>query len=203
MHTSCNGCRVLRKGCVGNDCPIRSCLDWIQNPVSQGHATVFLTKYYGQVGLLNLIDIAGPKHLRSAIFRSLLYEACGRIVNPIHGSVGLIWSGSWGLCQQAVDAVLRGAPITQRVTINDDNGLPSDVGLVDYQNRNQEVNNERSLSHESSLSQAVKLNVKKESESLASAEPPVEEVELDLTLGFRPFKGRVGPSELSKMDRRQ
>lgn len=48
----------------------------------------------------------------AAIFRSLLYEACGRIVNPIYGSVGLLWSGSWQLCQAAVEAVLKGAPIT-------------------------------------------------------------------------------------------
>lgn len=46
------------------------------------------------------------------IFRSLLYEACGRIVNPIYGSVGLLWSGNWQLCQNAVEAVLKGAPIT-------------------------------------------------------------------------------------------
>lgn len=43
----------------------------------------------------------------------MLYEACGRIVNPIYGSVGLMWSGSWQLCQDAVEAVLKGAPITQ------------------------------------------------------------------------------------------
>lgn len=47
----------------------------------------------------------------AAIFRSLLYEACGRIVNPIYGSVGLLWSGSWQVCQAAVEAVLRGAPV--------------------------------------------------------------------------------------------
>lgn len=50
--------------------------------------------------------------LVAAIFRSLLYEACGRIVNPIYGSVGLLWSGSWQLCQAAVEAVLKGTPIT-------------------------------------------------------------------------------------------
>ncbi|RWV78879.1 hypothetical protein GW17_00060072 [Ensete ventricosum] len=49
----------------------------------------------------------------TAIFQSLLYEACGRIVNPIYGSLGLLWSGSWQLCQAAVEAVLKGAPITQ------------------------------------------------------------------------------------------
>lgn len=40
-----------------------------------------------------------------------MYEACGRIVNPIYGSVGLLWSGSWQLCQAAVEAVLKGEPI--------------------------------------------------------------------------------------------
>ncbi|KAG1347096.1 LOB domain-containing protein 41 [Cocos nucifera] len=111
MRMSCNGCRVLRKGCSEN-CSIRPCLQWIKNPESQANATVFLAKFYGRAGLMNLIN-AGPEHLRPAIFRSLLYEACGRIVNPIYGSVGLLWSGSWQLCQTAVEAVLKGAPIMQ------------------------------------------------------------------------------------------
>lgn len=50
--------------------------------------------------------------LSTAIFKSLLFEACGRIVNPIHGSLGLMCSGSWQLCQAAVEAVLKGKPIT-------------------------------------------------------------------------------------------
>lgn len=33
-------------------------------------------------------------------------------MNPIYGSVGLLWSGNWQLCQAAVEAVLKGAPIT-------------------------------------------------------------------------------------------
>lgn len=111
MRMSCNGCRVLRKGCSEN-CSIRPCLQWIKSPESQANATVFLAKIYGRAGLMNLIN-AGPDHLRPAIFRSLLYEACGRIVNPIYGSVGLLWSGSWQLCQAAVEAVLKGTPIMQ------------------------------------------------------------------------------------------
>ncbi|KAL4367941.1 hypothetical protein GQ457_05G005620 [Hibiscus cannabinus] len=110
MRMSCNGCRVLRKGC-SEDCSIRPCLQWIKSPESQANATVFLAKFYGRAGLLNLIN-AGPHHLRPGIFRSLLYEACGRFVNPIYGSVGLLWSGRWQLCQAAVEAVLQGAPIT-------------------------------------------------------------------------------------------
>ncbi|KAD3640803.1 hypothetical protein E3N88_30026 [Mikania micrantha] len=111
MRMSCNGCRVLRKGC-SDDCTIRPCLQWIQSPESQANATVFLAKFYGRAGLMNLIN-AGPVHLRPALFRSLLYEACGRIVNPIYGSVGLLWSGRWQLCQNAVEAVLNGSPIVQ------------------------------------------------------------------------------------------
>ncbi|KAG6589548.1 LOB domain-containing protein 41, partial [Cucurbita argyrosperma subsp. sororia] len=109
MRMSCNGCRVLRKGC-SESCSIRPCLQWIKTPQSQANATFFLAKFYGRAGLLNLIN-AGPDHLRPAIFKSLLFEACGRIVNPIFGSAGLLWSGSWQLCQDAVEAVLNGAPI--------------------------------------------------------------------------------------------
>uniref|UniRef100_A0A7N2MR77 LOB domain-containing protein n=1 Tax=Quercus lobata TaxID=97700 RepID=A0A7N2MR77_QUELO len=111
MRLSCNGCRILRKGC-SDSCTIRPCLQWIKTPESQANATFFLAKFYGRAGLINLIN-AGPEHLRPAIFKSLLYEACGRIVNPIYGSTGLLWSGSWQLCQAAVEAVLKGLPITQ------------------------------------------------------------------------------------------
>ena len=48
-----------------------------------------------------------------AIFRSLLYEACGRIINPVHGSVEMLCSGNWLRCQAAVDSVLNGSSITQ------------------------------------------------------------------------------------------
>ncbi|KAK8567728.1 hypothetical protein V6N13_105685 [Hibiscus sabdariffa] len=99
MRMSCNGCRVLRKGCSQN-CTIRPCLQWIKSPDSQANATLFLAKFYGRAGLLNLIE-AGPENLRPAIFRSLLYEACGRVVNPVYGSIGMLWSGNWVECQAA------------------------------------------------------------------------------------------------------
>lgn len=44
----------------------------------------------------------------AALFRSLLYEACGRTINPVSGAIGLMWTGNWDLCQAAADAVLRG-----------------------------------------------------------------------------------------------
>ncbi|KQJ88280.1 LOB domain-containing protein 42-like [Brachypodium distachyon] len=111
MRMSCNGCRVLRKGC-SEGCTIRPCLEWIKSPDAQANATVFLAKFYGRAGLLNLLA-AGPDDLRPALFRSLLYEACGRMVNPIYGSVGLLWSGRWEACQAAVEAVLKGEPVVQ------------------------------------------------------------------------------------------
>nr|WKV35363.1 lateral organ boundaries domain protein 26 [Ipomoea batatas] len=110
MRMSCNGCRVLRKGCSQN-CSIRPCLQWIKSPESQANATLFLAKFYGRAGLLNLLN-AAPDRLRPEVFKSLLYEASGRIVNPLFGSTGLLSTGNWELCQKAVDAVLKGAPIT-------------------------------------------------------------------------------------------
>ncbi|KAF9674097.1 hypothetical protein SADUNF_Sadunf10G0092300 [Salix dunnii] len=120
MRMSCHGCRVLRKGCNDN-CTIRPCLQWIKSTDSQANATLFLAKFYGRAGLINLIE-AGPQRLRPAIFRSLLYEACGRIVNPVYGSVGMLWSGNWAECQAAVDAVLKGLPI---VSIPSSSDIPA------------------------------------------------------------------------------
>ncbi|XP_038893147.1 LOB domain-containing protein 40-like [Benincasa hispida] len=107
MRMSCNGCRILRKGC-SDDCIIRPCLQWIPSADSQANATIFLAKFYGRAGLFNLIS-AAAQPLRPAIFKSLLYEACGRMVNPVYGSVGLLYSGDWERCQAAVDAVLNGS----------------------------------------------------------------------------------------------
>ncbi|MQL82399.1 hypothetical protein Taro_014874 [Colocasia esculenta] len=75
-----------------------------QEPESQANATVFLAKFYGRAGLINLIN-AGPNHLRPVpTVRD--YESC-------FGSVGLLWSQNWQLCQAAVDAVLKGDRILQ------------------------------------------------------------------------------------------
>lgn len=116
MRMSCNGCRVLRKGC-NDSCVLRPCLHWIRTAESQANATIFLAKFYGRAGLVNLIS-SGPEHLRPGIFRSLLYEACGRIVNPIYGSLGLFCSGNWAECQAGVERILRGTfgAVTQRDT---------------------------------------------------------------------------------------
>ncbi|KAM3365027.1 hypothetical protein ACQJBY_015031 [Aegilops geniculata] len=47
----------------------------------------------------------------AAVFQSLLYEAAGRTINPVSGAVGLLWAGSWHLCEAAVQTVLRGGAI--------------------------------------------------------------------------------------------
>lgn len=45
------------------------------------------------------------------MFQSLLFEACGRTVNPVNGAVGLLWTGNWQVCQAAVETVLRGGTL--------------------------------------------------------------------------------------------
>ncbi|XP_020237637.1 LOB domain-containing protein 40 [Cajanus cajan] len=109
MKLSCNGCRILRKGCNEN-CILRPCLEWINSSEAQANATLFLAKFYGRTGLLNLL-MAAPQHLGPVVFRSLLYEACGRLVNPTYGSLGLFWTGEWAQCEAAVEAVLSGSQI--------------------------------------------------------------------------------------------
>ncbi|TYK12824.1 LOB domain-containing protein 37-like [Cucumis melo var. makuwa] len=106
---SCNGCRVLRKGC-SESCILRPCLQWIDTSEAQGHATVFVAKFFGRAGLMSFIS-AVPESQRPSLFQSLLFEACGRTVNPVNGAVGLLWTGNWHVCQAAVDTVLRGGTL--------------------------------------------------------------------------------------------
>ncbi|CAL5071992.1 unnamed protein product [Urochloa decumbens] len=106
---SCNGCRVLRKGC-SEGCVLRPCLQWIEGADAQGHATIFVAKFFGRAGLMSFLT-AVPDPQRPAVFQSLLYEAAGRTINPVSGAVGLLGAGSWHLCQAAVEAVLRGGGI--------------------------------------------------------------------------------------------
>ncbi|KAL8487638.1 hypothetical protein ACS0TY_024088 [Phlomoides rotata] len=106
---SCNGCRVLRRGCT-DDCIIRPCLEWIQSPQAQGNATLFVSKFFGRSDLMSFI--AGvPANKRPALFQSLLFEACGRTANPVSGAVGLLSTGNWHICQAAVETVLAGGVI--------------------------------------------------------------------------------------------
>ena len=63
---SCNGCRVLRKGC-SESCILRPCLQWIETPEAQGHATVFVAKFFGRAGLMSFISNV-PESQRPGIY---------------------------------------------------------------------------------------------------------------------------------------
>ncbi|KAI6678160.1 hypothetical protein NL676_038956 [Syzygium grande] len=106
---SCNGCRALRKGC-SDGCMLRQCLQLIDSPQAQSHATLFVAKFFGRAALMSSVAAAPAAH-RPALFQSLLFEAVGRTINPVGGAVGLVWTGNWRLCQSAVDAVLRGGAL--------------------------------------------------------------------------------------------
>ncbi|KAK8710335.1 hypothetical protein V6N13_145665 [Hibiscus sabdariffa] len=84
--------------------------EWIESAEAQGHATVFVAKFFGRAGLMSFIS-AVPQSQRPALFQSLLFEACGRTVNPVNGAVGLLWTGNWHVCQEAVETVLRGGSL--------------------------------------------------------------------------------------------
>lgn len=112
---SCNGCRVLRKGC-SDACVLRPSIEWIDGGQPQANATVFVAKFFGRAGLVASLA-AVPLHHRPALFRSLLYEACGRTINPVSGAIGLMWTGNWDLCQAAADAVLRGESLRPLSTV--------------------------------------------------------------------------------------
>ena len=61
----------------------------------------------------------------SALFQSLLFEACGRTVNPVNGAVGLLWTGNWHVCQAAVETVLRGGTLRPMPDLLTGGGSPS------------------------------------------------------------------------------
>ncbi|CAA2975041.1 Hypothetical predicted protein [Olea europaea subsp. europaea] len=126
---SCNGCRVLRKGCSEN-CILRPCLQWIESSIAQGYATVFVAKFFGRAGLMSFIS-AVPVNHRPAVFQSLLYEAAGRTVNPINGAVGLLSTGNWNVCQAAVETVLQGGKL---LPISLDDSLECTADIYKLQN---------------------------------------------------------------------
>ncbi|GKV18265.1 hypothetical protein SLEP1_g28670 [Rubroshorea leprosula] len=75
-----------------------TCAWWIDNAEAQGHATVFVAKFFGHYGLISFLS-AIPESQR---------PACGRMVNPVNGAVGLLWMENWHVCQVAVEIVLLG-----------------------------------------------------------------------------------------------
>ncbi|XP_057810647.1 LOB domain-containing protein 40-like [Salvia miltiorrhiza] len=203
MGISCNGCRVLRKGC-SEDCSLKPCLEWLNSPQSQANATLFLAKFYGRAGLLNLIA-AAPSHRRPEIFRSLLYEACGRIINPVHGSVGLMSSGDWPRCHAAVEAVLGGVHLVSPCDIRhapkgrDRRKRSTSSAAAESEakftitgwdhNKDLLVIDEKSgraPSHDSFSTETVEPSLVSFDDQGTIPEPRLSEVGLELTLGLNP-----------------
>ncbi|KAJ7944508.1 putative LOB domain-containing protein [Quillaja saponaria] len=180
---SCNGCRVLRKGC-SDTCILRPCLQWIESPEAQGYATVFVAKFFGRAGLISFISNV-PENQRPALFQSLLFEACGRTVNPVNGAVGLLWTGNWHVCQAAVETVLGGGTLRPMPELL---GLDAPTSATDENseaevtctgiwslrdpNPNSRFSNSRSKRKQSDESMTVKLQM--------------TDLDLRLTPNFRP-----------------
>ncbi|KAK2985629.1 hypothetical protein RJ640_006892 [Escallonia rubra] len=112
---SCNGCRVLRRGC-SEPCVLRPCLDWIKSPEAQGNATLFVSKFFGRSDLIAFVSAVpedqrpGKKLYQNA--RSDESPTCGRTVNPVNGAIGLMSTGNWQVCQAAVETVLTGGKLS-------------------------------------------------------------------------------------------
>ncbi|GAA0158365.1 hypothetical protein LIER_15415 [Lithospermum erythrorhizon] len=127
---SCNGCRILRKGCSDN-CLLRQSLTGLDNPQAQANATLFVAKFFGRAGLMSFLSSVLESQ-RPALFQSLLFEACGRTINPVNGAVGLLWNGNWHVCQEAVETVLSGGalrPLTTEISAPPENEYASDANI--------------------------------------------------------------------------
>ncbi|CAH2043234.1 unnamed protein product [Thlaspi arvense] len=193
---SCNGCRVLRKGCSEN-CILRPCIQWIETADAQGHATVFVAKFFGRAGLMSFIS-AVPEPQRPALFQSLLYEACGRTVNPVNGAIGMLWTGNWNICQAAVETVLRGGslrPIPELLNHGGGfAGFPSATSeeaseiCTEMLNLQQNNSSDRNIYHHSRFSSSRSRSTTDSSPTkrkrLASEQQPSSELDLSLIPNF-------------------
>ncbi|KAH6555070.1 hypothetical protein KP509_1Z284100 [Ceratopteris richardii] len=73
--------------------------------------------------------------ISAALFQSLLYEACGRTVNPVYGAVGLLWSGKWHICQEAVDTILSGGNLHSKAPSKSNESAIVNLNLVHSSSR--------------------------------------------------------------------
>uniref|UniRef100_A0A1J3E0L4 LOB domain-containing protein 37 n=1 Tax=Noccaea caerulescens TaxID=107243 RepID=A0A1J3E0L4_NOCCA len=200
---SCNGCRVLRKGCSEN-CILRPCIQWIETADAQGHATVFVAKFFGRAGLMSFIS-AVPESQRPALFQSLLYEACGRTVNPVNGAIGMLWMGNWNICQAAVETVLRGGslrPIPELLTHGGGfAGFPSATSeeaseiCTEMLNLQQNNSSDRNIYHHSRFSSSRSRSTMESSPTKRKRSPSEQEPSSELDLSLIPnFPIKTTPS---------
>jgi Lateral organ boundaries (LOB) domain len=116
--------------------------------------------------------------LCAAVFRSLLYEACGRVVNPIYGSVGLLWSGSWPMVEAAVEAVLKGAPI---VSISSETAAAAPVPHPTYDIRHVSKTSADAELHKVNKTTRTRFKRTAKSGKVNPSPPPQAENEPELT----------------------
>ncbi|KVI02693.1 LOB domain-containing protein 37-like [Cynara cardunculus var. scolymus] len=197
---SCNGCRVLRKGCSEN-CVLRPCLQWIQTPESQAYATVFVAKFFGRAGLMSFIS-AVPDNQRQSLFQSLLFEAAGRTVNPVNGAVGLLWTGNWHVCQASVETILRGGtlrPIPELL-----NGHPATPELGDSSETDVMCTDMFQLQDPITHSRS-KVQKRRRSYEPQSSMTQLQDLDLNLNQSFlakkgKPEKQRLGSPSMNSED---
>jgi len=77
---SCNGCRVLRKGC-SESCVLRPCLQWIETAEAQGHATVFVAKFFGRADLMSFVSNV-PENQRPGKFILISFNSFYSFLRP-------------------------------------------------------------------------------------------------------------------------
>lgn len=72
---SCNGCRILRKGCNEN-CILRQSLQGIESPQAQANATVFVAKFFGRAGLMSFLSSVPESQRPGIIFHLFFDRSC-------------------------------------------------------------------------------------------------------------------------------
>ncbi|KAL8060720.1 hypothetical protein ABFS82_02G043200 [Erythranthe guttata] len=177
ISMSCNGCRILRKGCNEN-CILRQSLQGIESPQAQANATVFVAKFFGRAGLMSFLSSV-PQSQRTSLFQSLLFEACGRTVNPVNGAVGLMSTGNWHLCQSAVETVLGGGVPRCLPEYSPQSSPELDEGFEDHNNglcMNSRDSNIRVNNNNGGLT-AARMTSRGRRENSRSASPPSDESE--------------------------
>lgn len=91
-------------------------------------------------------------------------------MNPIYGSVGLLWSGNWQLCQAAVEAVLKGEPIKEIATDAATNGQGPPFKVYDIRHNSKDENSAAKDTVSADLKRAKTRRAKRDSAVVKSAE---------------------------------
>ncbi|GAA0162746.1 hypothetical protein Leryth_024887 [Lithospermum erythrorhizon] len=120
------------------------CLNWMNSSVLQDSAVTILAKFYNPKEVLDILCHT-PQHRRAGVLVCLLYEVCGRLLDPENGLEGLFRSGHWEKCYYAVRAILKGETITPLPTSNPIHqmtiGIKNVVVTIDELDNNKYIEN--------------------------------------------------------------